>query len=66
LACSRDVWDGEKDDRMAVVDNKARFIGTERLRVVDASAFAVLPPGHPVSPDYGLVEKIAAGILRER
>ena len=40
---------GKKDDRMAVVDNRARVIGVNRLRVVDASSFAILPPGHPVS-----------------
>jgi choline dehydrogenase len=34
---------------MAVVDSRARVIGVEGLRVVDASAFAVLPPGHPQS-----------------
>jgi hypothetical protein len=31
------------------VDSKARVIGVKGLRVVDASAFAVLPPGHPQS-----------------
>lgn len=36
-------------DPMAVVDSKARVIGVSRLRVVDASAFALLPPGHPQS-----------------
>ena len=38
---------GRKDDTMAVVDSKARVYGVKNLRVVDASAFPFLPPGHP-------------------
>ena len=38
---------GRADDPMAVVDSKARVIGVDNLRVVDASAFPFLPPGHP-------------------
>lgn len=34
-------------DSMAVLDSRARVYGVQRLRVVDASAFPVLPPGHP-------------------
>lgn len=34
---------------MAVVDSRARVIGVNSLRVVDASSFALLPPGHPQS-----------------
>lgn len=37
------------DDPNAVVDNKASVIGVEGLRVVDASAFPLLPPGHPMA-----------------
>jgi choline dehydrogenase len=40
---------GKKEDGMAVVDPSARVIGVQRLWVVDASAFALLPPGHPTS-----------------
>lgn len=40
---------GRVDDPMAVVDTHAKVIGVEGLRVVDASAFALLPPGHPQS-----------------
>jgi choline dehydrogenase len=40
---------GTREDGMAVVDSRARVIGVGGLRVVDASAFAVLPPGHPQS-----------------
>ena len=38
---------GKADDPMAVVDSKARVLGVQGLRVVDASAFPFLPPGHP-------------------
>jgi choline dehydrogenase len=34
---------------LAVVDSRGRVYGVNRLRVVDASAFAILPPGHPQS-----------------
>ncbi|KAJ5698802.1 Dehydrogenase patE [Penicillium macrosclerotiorum] len=54
---------GTRGDRMAVVDNRARLFGVTGLRVVDASAFPLLPPGHPQSVVYMLAEKIAADIL---
>ena len=40
---------GAKNDSMAVLDSKARVYGVQGLRVVDASAFPFLPPGHPVA-----------------
>lgn len=40
---------GTEDDEMAVVDSRARVFGVDGLRVVDASAFPFLPPGHPQS-----------------
>jgi choline dehydrogenase len=40
---------GKTSDNMAVVDAHARVIGVSNLRVVDASSFAILPPGHPIS-----------------
>lgn len=40
---------GKVNDTMAVVDSRARVIGVQRLRVVDASAFPFLPPGHPMA-----------------
>ena len=57
---------GRANDTMAVVDSEARVIGVSGLRVVDASAFALLPPGHPVSATYGLAEKISAAIITDR
>ena len=38
---------GRPDDPNAVVDNHSKVIGVSGLRVVDASAFPILPPGHP-------------------
>ena len=40
---------GLSSDPMAVVDSEARVFGMQGLRVVDASAFPFLPPGHPQS-----------------
>lgn len=54
---------GNTSDPLAVVDSKARVMGVQRLRIVDASAFPLLPPGHPQATVYALAEKIAAEIL---
>lgn len=40
---------GKASDPDAVIDSRARVYGVTGLRVVDASAFAILPPGHPMS-----------------
>jgi hypothetical protein len=40
---------GKETDPMAVLDSKARVYGVSGLRVVDASSFPILPPGHPMS-----------------
>lgn len=55
---------GKKDDPMAVVDSSARVYGVQGLRVVDASAFPFLPPGHPMATVYALAEKIAEDVIR--
>jgi choline dehydrogenase len=54
---------GTQSDHMAVLDSKARVFGVESLRVVDASSFPILIPGHPQGTVYGLAEKIAHEIL---
>lgn len=38
---------GRREDARAVVDARCRVLGVAGLRVVDASAFPFLPPGHP-------------------
>lgn len=55
---------GGRGDSSAVVDAEARVIGVRGLRVVDASAFPFLPPGHPQATVYALAEKIAEAVLR--
>lgn len=55
---------GKETDPMAVLDSKARVYGVYGLRVVDASAMPLLPPGHPMSTIYALAEKIAEDIKR--
>jgi choline dehydrogenase len=55
---------GKKEDKMAVLDSKARVYGVQGLRVVDASSFPILPPGHPQSTVYMLAEKIADEIIQ--
>ena len=37
---------GIADNPIAVVESKAKVFGAKNLRVVDASSFALLPPGH--------------------
>lgn len=54
---------GRSNDTQAVIDSSARVYGTRRLRVVDASSFPFLPPGHPQATIYALAEKIAQEIL---
>ncbi|KAH7305473.1 choline dehydrogenase [Stachybotrys elegans] len=56
---------GRRDDPTAVIDSSAKVIGVEGLRVVDASALALLPPGHPQAVIYALAEKIAEDMIRE-
>ncbi|KAI1176170.1 GMC oxidoreductase [Nemania sp. FL0916] len=53
---------GKKEDPMAVVDSKGLVYGVSGLRIVDASIFPVLLPGHPMGTVYGLAEKIATEI----
>ncbi|KAF7589080.1 hypothetical protein BBP40_004785 [Aspergillus hancockii] len=55
---------GTANDEMAVIDNEARVFGVQGLRVVDASSFPFLVPGHPQSTVYMLAEKIADLIIK--
>ncbi|KAE8378264.1 choline dehydrogenase [Aspergillus bertholletiae] len=56
---------GVRSDPMSVLDSQARVYGVDRLRVVDASSFPLLPPGHPQSTVYMLAEKIAHSIIKD-
>lgn len=55
---------GRREDPMAVLDGKGKVYKVQGLRIVDASAFPLLPPGHPQATVYALAEKIADGIIR--
>lgn len=46
-----------------VVNTEFQVYGTTGLRVVDASVFPFLPPGHPTSTVYAIAEK-AADVLK--
>lgn len=54
----------ERVDEMDVVDSEAKVFGVDGLRVVDASIFPFLPPGHPQSTIYALAEKISDIIIQ--
>jgi choline dehydrogenase len=57
---------GADDDPMAVIDSRARVFGVNGLRVVDASSFPFLPPGHPQSTIcefIGLMEFLCVWML---
>ena len=54
---------GKSSDPMAVVDSMNRVYGTKGLRIVDASVFPVLLPGHPAATLYALVEKLADDLI---
>lgn len=51
-------------NEMDVIDSEAKVFGVDGLRVVDASSFPFLPPGHPMSTIYALAEKIADKIIK--
>lgn len=55
-----------KKDSQSVVDSKGRVYGVKNLRVVDASVFPLLPPGHIQSTVYAVAEKIADDIVKGR
>ncbi len=57
---------GNNTDGMSVVDGAFRVRGVKGLRVVDASVFPVLVPGHPTGTLYALAEKAADDIQSGR
>jgi choline dehydrogenase len=56
---------GGDDEEMAVLDSKFRVRGVAGLRVVDASAFPVVPGAFPSCPTMMLSVKAAEDIIAE-
>ncbi|KAK1757191.1 oxygen-dependent choline dehydrogenase [Echria macrotheca] len=56
---------GADDDKMAVLDSKFRVRGVNGLRVVDASAWPVVPGAFPVLPTMMLSQKASEDIIAD-
>ncbi|GAB1317464.1 hypothetical protein MFIFM68171_07674 [Madurella fahalii] len=56
---------GGDDEKLAVLDSKFRVRGVQGLRVVDASAFPVVPGAFPSCPTMMLSAKAAEDILAD-
>lgn len=52
-----------KSDTLTTVDSNTFVYGTSNFRVVCASAFPLLPPGHPQNAVYAFAEKTTDAII---
>jgi choline dehydrogenase-like flavoprotein len=57
---------GLPSDPLAVVDERLRVMGIERLRVIDASVMPTITSGNTNSPVIMIAEKGAAMVLQDR
>jgi len=57
---------GRDSDAFAVVDERLRVIGVERLRVIDASVMPTITSGNTAAPTMMIAEKGAAMIQADR
>ncbi|HEY1363930.1 MAG TPA: GMC family oxidoreductase N-terminal domain-containing protein [Xanthobacteraceae bacterium] len=57
---------GRASDPLAVVDERLRVIGLDRLRVIDASVMPTITSGNTNAPTMMIAEKGAAMVLEDR